>query len=362
MQKPAAVEHFSLLDGMRGVGALVVVAGHAIESVGKLHLFPHVQAGVDLFFALSGFVIAHAYQPRMERGMSLGDYTQRRLIRLYPLVPLAVAFGATIYLVRLLLLGHSELLRPLFGSALLNAVFLPSPLLNADAYGIAWAVNPPLWSLTSEAAMNVLFGVALWKMRSRNLVVCALLGAVAFAWCAFRIGETNIGPGWYELDAMLVRPVYPFCAGILLWRITRGHQPRFQLSPAVVLIGMVLILAAPSFGRYDLAAGLLLVWIGMPLVLYAGAFLASTSSRTLRLLGDISYPVYLLHFPLIKAVNFATKRWDLQHSMPWGLVVLEVVLSAVVGYAAFRLYDEPVRNWLTGMAKKRAAPLLAKSS
>jgi peptidoglycan/LPS O-acetylase OafA/YrhL len=345
--------HFSVLDGVRGVGAVVVVAAHAIEAVRGLELFPHVQAGVDMFFALSGFVIAHAYQGRLSGGLRFGEYMKRRMLRLYPIMPLAVGLGAALYAVRSILRQRPDLLGAIFGSALLNALFLPSPLLSADADDVAWAVNTPLWSLTAELLVTVLFGCVFWRLSDRMLALGAALGAGGFAWLALRFGSTNIGQCWFELAATLVRPVYPFCVGVLLWRRGIGRRHALQLPSLLILGAMVAILLGPSTG-HDLLAGLLAVWVAMPLVVQLAAFNARSASPLMRVLGEMSYPLYALHFPLVRSMHFVAKRWDLPATWPLGLIVSEVVVCCGVGYLAYRFYDVPVRRWLTRLLAARA--------
>ena len=353
--RPATIPaHFSVLDGVRGVGALVVVAAHAIDALSKLELFPHVQAGVDMFFALSGFVIAHAYQDRLASGMRFGDYLQRRMLRLYPIMPLAVALGAGLYIVRLVLRGRTDLIGEVLGSAALNALFLPSPLLAADADAVAWAVNTPLWSLSAELLVTVLFGCFLWRLSDRALVLCASLGALAFALLAAQLGTTNIGQCWYELGATAVRPLYPFCVGVLLWRRGIRRRHALQLPAAVILAGMVAVLLSPSTG-HDLPAGLFAVWVAMPLVVQLAAFSSRSASPLIRLLGEMSYPLYALHFPLVRSMHFVAKRWGLPEAWPLSLVAGEVLVCCGMGYLAYRFYDVPVRRWLGRWLSARSA-------
>ena len=82
-------QHFEILDGLRGVAALVVLVFHVFEVFAggdhKKLMFNHGYLAVDFFFLLSGFVIAHAYDNRWNT-MSLADFAKRRLIRLHPMI------------------------------------------------------------------------------------------------------------------------------------------------------------------------------------------------------------------------------------------------------------------------------------
>lgn len=346
---------------MRGIGALVIVAGHAMMPLGLYPLIPHAQVGVDLFFALSGFVICHAYQRRMELGMTATDYSVRRLIRLYPIIPIAIVLGALVYAVKVVVQGRSDLLLGVAGSSLLHTLFLPSPFLLADKEIEGWAINPPLWSLTAELVANLAFGLGLWKLRVRGLALVAAAGAFAFALCAVHVGVTNVGGEWELLYIGAARVVYPFCAGMILWRLTRGHRPKRQVPAVVALALMLAIILAPDMGAFNLYYGLFAIWVLVPLIVYVGAFRSSINSRSVLLLGELSYPIYLVHFPVVRILTFASRRLGLTEH-PALLVLLQVLVSAVLGYVVWRFYDVPFRNWLTALSKRRSARLAGRST
>jgi peptidoglycan/LPS O-acetylase OafA/YrhL len=360
-QDSESPQHFSVLDGMRGIGALVIVAGHAMMTLDLIHLIPHAQTGVDLFFALSGFVICHAYQERMQKGMTVADFTQRRLIRLYPLIPLSVVLGAFVFAVKLFVQHKAHLISAVLGSSLLHLGFLPSPWLVLEGEGDAWAINTPLWSLTAEMFANLAFGFGLWKLSTRGLSVLALVGAVAFAYFAVQLGDTNVGGEWANLHVGLARVVYPFCAGMILWHVTRNHRQRAQIPAFWVLTLMLVVILAPNMGRFNVAYGLLVIWVAVPLLVFLGAFRSKMSNRFVLMLGEISYPVYLVHYPIIRILSFAAKKLSVMYSAPWLLVSVDVVVSAAFGYVVFRFYDDPVRRWLTALSKKRAVAAKSKA-
>ena len=92
--------HYALLDGLRGVAALLVVWYHVFEGYqfagGKpvIDFANHGYLAVDFFFILSGFVIGYAYDSRWKSGLTLGSFFKRRLIRLHPMVIMGVIIGA----------------------------------------------------------------------------------------------------------------------------------------------------------------------------------------------------------------------------------------------------------------------------
>ena len=97
----ASKPRYAILDGLRGVAALMVVAFHLFETyIPVLHtqVINHGYLAVDFFFILSGFVIGYAYDDRWAKGMTVGNFFKRRLIRLQPMVIAGTIFGTLLFL------------------------------------------------------------------------------------------------------------------------------------------------------------------------------------------------------------------------------------------------------------------------
>ena len=95
--------HYELLDGLRGVAALVVMWYHVFEGFATSPIdqgFNHGYLAVDFFFILSGFVIGYAYDDRWKRSLTTREFFKRRLIRLHPMVIMGVVLGAITYWVQ----------------------------------------------------------------------------------------------------------------------------------------------------------------------------------------------------------------------------------------------------------------------
>ena len=100
--------HYELLDGLRGVAALIVVCYHIFEGFsfaeitngagdGMIHILNHGYLAVDFFFLLSGFVLSYAYDGRSE--MKKTDFFKRRLIRLHPMLVMGAFVGMICFLI-----------------------------------------------------------------------------------------------------------------------------------------------------------------------------------------------------------------------------------------------------------------------
>ena len=98
--------HYEILDGLRGVAALLVVFYHIFEGLSfaaggtLITTINHGYLAVDFFFILSGFVIGYAYDDRLRKSMTLGNFFKRRLIRLHPMILMGAVIGAISFCVQ----------------------------------------------------------------------------------------------------------------------------------------------------------------------------------------------------------------------------------------------------------------------
>lgn len=351
MPKPGA-GHYEGLDALRGVAAIAVVLYHRRWWHAEGPFLEHAFLAVDFFFALSGFVIAHAYQRRLQQGMALGEFVALRLIRLLPMLLLAGAVAASLPLWRVL--RHGVVVEDaVWWAVLANALALPTPVVLAAEPEAPFPMNDPSWSLCFELAMNLAFALAVpWLTRAR-LVAAIGLGLLALAWAAWGNPEglKPLGNTWQHLAAGVPRTSFSFLLGVALYRL-QAAAPR-GLPGAVALAGALLVasftppLAFDHTRAYQLACVALLY----PAII---VFVARQPSggrwaRLARGLGAVSYPLYILHDPL-----YAWLDRVLTPDVPGRLwIALAVIVAASA--AALRLVDEPVRRRLSRWQRQRAA-------
>jgi len=371
-----AKSHYAVLDGLRGVAALMVVAFHLFEaySGGSPHkqIINHGYLAVDFFFLLSGFVVAYAYDDRwgvQGAGMSQWQFYKRRLVRLQPMIVIGGLIGAA-----LLAFQHSPMFPKLetvtawqvVGVLLLSFVMIPlRPSAEIRGWGEIYPLNGPQWSLFYEYVANILYAVGLRKLSNRWLGVLVAVSALAL------IGLLVLGPrgdviGGWALDAKgiqigLTRVMFPFFAGVLLMRL--GKRIKVRHGFALCSLLLVIALALPRFGGterlwvnglYEAACVILL----FPLIVAIGAGekdVEGPSLRIARFFGDLSYPLYITHYPLI----YVYTAWVVDHKIPaaqGAMVGAGVFVAAVaIAWASLKLYDEPARRWLAGKLLRRAS-------
>lgn len=369
----AAKPRYDLLDGLRGVAAVLVIWYHFGEGFATTavdQMMNHGYLAVDFFFVLSGFVLGYAYDGRWKRGMTAGNFMLRRVIRLHPMVILSVIFGAIAFLIQGSVkwdgtpvpLGHVLL------SLLLALFLIPShPMFTSEVRGNGemFPLNGPSWSLFFEYIGSILYAVWLHKLSTRALRAVVVVSGIGLALCALYgnlSGGYSIGFGWsMATDGLgfvggLCRLSFSFSMGLLLTRNFRRRNIAGAFWIASVLI--VAALACPYVGSpdgatpsylnalYDLGCTFFL----FPAVVYIGACGVTTdafSTRTCEFLGRLSYPIYIIHYPIMYLFYSWVWANGLTFGEVWPVCVGLFLLIICIAWAAMRFYDEPVRRWLT---------------
>lgn len=347
---------FHTLDGLRGIAALLVVLRHVGPLAGGISL-PENFLAVDLFFLLSGFVIAFAYDDRLARPGFIGRFLAIRLIRLYPLYLLGLAVGALHRVGSVL--NHTEnwTAGHLAEAVLLGLLLVPQTPLTAIGSS---ELDTPTWTLLPELVANMVYA-ALFRWLTRP-VLMALVGAGAMGVVACRLHYGTLDAGWDFDQGPIIgsRLLFSFFAGVLLFRLL-GDRRRTRPWVAwlcVAAVGVALSVSPSDDVRtaYELALVLGL----FPLVVWAGCQNepGELDGRLFRFLGLISYAVYVLHQPA--AALFA---WVLERGLHLRLDSAPVARAALVAFVAGlvvatwlidKYYDAPVRRWLSRRWAPRA--------
>lgn len=357
-------KHYEVLDGLRGVAALVVIVFHILETfTGGNHLkqiINHGYLAVDFFFLLSGYVIGYAYDDRW-RTMTLGSFFKRRLIRLHPMIVMGMMIGAILFY-----FGASDVVAPNIAQTpgwkmllvmVIGFTLLPLPLsMDIRGWQEMHPLNGPAWSLFFEYIANIFYALVVRKFPNWALsLLVALSGAALLHWAVTGPHGDMIG-GWSltpeQLRVGFTRLMYPFFAGLLLSRVVKPGKVKNAFLWCSILV--VTALAVPRLGGSErlwlngLYDALTIIFV-FPLIVYLGASGKPESTlgeKVSRFLGDISYPVYIIHYPLIYIFTawVVDNKISMQASVP--AAVLLFFGSIAIAYASLRWYDVPVRKWL----------------
>ena len=315
-------KHYEILDGLRGVAALLVVFYHIFEGLSfaaggtVITVINHGYLAVDFFFILSGFVIGYAYDDRWGRTMTLGGFFKRRLIRLHPMIVMGVVLGAVTYLLQgSVQWDGTRMPLSMVMLAMLLALFMipavPGAPNDVRGNGEMFPLNGPSWSLFFEYIGNILYGLFIHRLSTRVLRLLVVLLGIGLAWFALFdvVGYGMIGVGWtldgWNFFGGLLRMLFPFTLGMLLSRNFRPVRVRgaFWICSLVLLV----LFCVPYIegkagvslnGLYEV----LCIFLVFPFLVRLGASGSLTdgvSTRVCKFMGDISFPLYAVHYPIM---------------------------------------------------------------
>lgn len=361
--------HYHLLDGLRGVAALMVIWYHVFEGYAfaggtTIDTFNHGYLAVDFFFILSGFVIGYAYDDRWGKNFTMKDFIKRRLIRLHPMVIMGAVVGAiTFYIQGSVQWDGTHIGISMVMLSLLCTIFfipvMPGVGYEVRGNGEMFPLNGPCWSLFFEYIGNILYALFIRRLSNKALtIVVVLLGVALASFAIFNVsGYGNIGVGW-TLDGVnfiggLLRMLFPFSMGMLL---SRNFKP-MKLRGAfwICTLVMIALFAVPYLegtesictnGIYEAFC----IIIAFPILLWIGASGTTTdkkSTQICKFLGDISYPIYVIHYPFM----YLFYAWLIKNQLftlgeTWQVALCVYAWNILFAYLCLKLYDEPVRKYL----------------
>lgn len=347
-------QRYLWLDAARGFAAVFVVLFHLDAWLGFAPLFTSAYLAVDLFFLMSGFVLAHAYEDKLASGrLGFAPFVAVRLIRLYPLYAMATVLGLLYFILKIAMgAGDAPRIADLPVKLLFGALFVPSPDPAVPSGMFPFA--PSAWSLSLELLVNLVYGALLFRLRTAWLAVFTAVGSALLLIAAVGAGGFDLGWGWSTLPAGLARTAASFGAGLLIWRL-KGEGPRSALPVQAVLLAIVLALALVP--NADLLTGGLMIGLLFPALLLVNPTTEPTGwvAAACHELGRASYGVYILHTPLLLLFGGVYKTVlgaDPADAAPWaGVPLTFAVLATSVLLTIW--FDEPVRRLLNKAVKRR---------
>lgn len=361
--------HYDLLDGLRGVAALMVMWYHVFEGYAfaggtTIENFNHGYLAVDFFFILSGFVISYAYDDRWSENFTMKEFFKRRLIRLHPMVIMGAVLGAITFSIQGCVQwdGTHIAISMIMLSLLCTILFIPAmPGVGYEVRGNGemFPLNGPCWSLFFEYIGNILYALFIRRLSTKALTVLVVLLGAGLATFAITdvSGYGNMGVGW-TLDGInfvggLLRMLFPFSMGMLLSRNFKPIKVRgaFWICTAI----LITLFSVPYLegsepicanGIYEafciIVAFPILVWIGA-----SGSTTDKRSTKVCKFLGDISYPLYVIHYPFMYLFYaWLIKNQLFTFNQTWQVALGVYVWNILIAYLCLKFYDEPIRKYL----------------
>lgn len=345
---PASHKEILPLTGLRGLAAVWVFLYHAIRltkdldpaATGLLRLIGSAgYLGVDLFFVLSGFVIAYNYA-QSDLHLSLhryGGFLWKRLARIWPAHTVALLFfasGLAIYHVK-------------FDLSFVG-LLLSLTLTQAWAFPAHQIWNPVAWSVSCEWAAYLVFPLIALVTRalSARLAVIAMLGCYVGLYGAFVIGPWGDGP--YSLG--LQRVAASFTGGVLVYRIWCTHHNPLNTAGWFAVVALILGTSA-----IDMLSGRALSVAKAPILSCAVVYTLACATGVLarnfqrfRYAGCISYSFYLVHWTSLALSQAVLTASRTNRSAPWVYVALaaSLLMAAAMADFLYRYVEQPAQRWM----------------
>ena len=337
--KAAPVQRYYVLDGFRGIAALIVVLYHYVGPENYPFLWNSYIA-LDMFFVLSGFVIYHSYANRLRSGMSAGTYINQRFARLAPTVAIGVLFGAVATLAYYNSTGQEVDATRFALVHIGHLLFIPGLVdYNDPATGIfeLFPSNGPLWSIFFEFVASVCF---IWfvRLRRRSMLIGSLacflilfIGACYLTLTTGRLLTPGVGFAPQHFLLGFPRVFASFLAGMLIYALTQ-EAPKYltrrlpasrSLTAAFGIYGVMLAMLFFPFhmsGFYPFLG----VAVLCPLLITVGARIqpqARWFNWVSDYLGQVSFPLYCIHVPVFLLVRtyLADAPWKIQVLLSLGV-------------------------------------------
>jgi peptidoglycan/LPS O-acetylase OafA/YrhL len=322
---------------MRGIAAISVVLFHA-DRLSPIPL-PSAYLAVDLFFAISGFILAEIYEPRLRDGMTPTAFMQVRLMRLYPLYFAGTLFGLLVLAASAIRKGES------FAATIpFSLLFLPTP---GTAREFLFPANHPAWSLFYEMLVNLAFSTVLWRLRTIRLIIIVLVsGGLLLNFAS--TSHVNAGATVGDLWIGLARATYGFTAGMLVQRLNSARH--LQLRRPQSRMGWIAILL--PLALFPLTLGPVvaaLAMLVMPVFVILGLAIEVSDKWLPEKLGAISYGLYSVHAPILIVAWFVA----MQTQFPITIMSIGIATSLALAAILERSFDVPARQFLATVLKSR---------
>lgn len=370
-------ERIDILDGMRGVAAVFVVLYHLIETYqnSSVHFINHAYLAVDFFFILSGFVVSYAYDEQMGHGLNIVSFFKRRLIRLHPMVMFATVLGMVSYCFQgspCFPLIYDSTWCDVLTVAVMGMLFIPCGIYrDIRGWNEMFCLNSPQWTLFYEYIANICYGLILNRLSNSGLWIMTTLAAlltlnlsldlniVCFMADRSDLRYTVIGGWCWDNSNVFIgftRLLFPFCCGMLIrrkgWQIAVRH--RFEVC-SFILLGVFFVPKLPGILNGIFEACCIILVFPLLIMIGSGSGGSCKAKEWLLLLGRLSYPMYLIHFPIV----YLQTAWVSLHpsaGLAENIVVTTTCFLAILmtAYLSLKYYETPARKRLQNFIGRSA--------
>lgn len=282
-------ERLDGLDAIRGIAAFIVLMHHAENLNHNSLFFSKGYLAVDVFFVLSGYVMARTYDARFSSGLSVRAFMWGRLRRLWPTMAVGTLLGGVA-------LWGREDSSLVIHTVIMGLLFIP----NISAGENVYVANSPAWSIFFELFANFCHALFLTTTRTLWLVLTVLAVSLLLVVSLDGLSVGFRGDNfWFGFP----RVIYSYLLGVLIWRILPDGVRVPSWAGILLLIAAFIARQAytiyPSTDPAQPWLDFLFVFIISPLTVMCSLAPLRGTFRPLVLLGTISFPLYAIHFPVL---------------------------------------------------------------
>lgn len=333
-----------VLDGIRGVCALAVMLVH-LSHFNNLTWFKNAGGAVDAFFIISGFVMMQNYQDKINARYKFFYFLKVRFKRLAPLNTIASCLGFIAILLILLKSnnGFDMTVIDVIKGFLYSILFIPNFNNFAWPYGTEiqvggiFPINIPAWSLFLEWVAYIFFYTIIRYARAYILYFWIFF-VLIYILISFIYQMDN--PGWSQSSIWqgVARVLFGFFTGMVICLYKRTND---KINYSLVIFFSVISFSLLLFG--DVRFSLLNTFIFVPLTIYFICHLRFTNkiNRALCWLGEISYPLYMIHIPLVTGIYILTPQ--IRSLNPYLQIYLLSIFIIFIAYT-LNIFDKKIRH------------------
>lgn len=309
------------LDGLRGIAALVIMLYHLSMVFRTGGPFQRGYLMVDLFFLLSGFVLASSTEKKLNAGIGAFEFTRSRYVRLFPLV----AVGAGVAVVRAFVIHMADPLSLLWWLAL-DLAMIPA----LGGVGPFYRYNGPQWTLFWELVANFVHALCLKKVPTKALPVIAAGFGAALVYTVRQHGSDTMGVSALTAHSWwtpVPRVAFPYVLGVWLGRVRKGGFATPALPwPLALALPVAGIAVVPSLPLSHAMGDLAFVVLFLPVMLWNVVLCRPPQwlAPALDWLGNFSLPLYCVHLTILVWMSEVFGRGGV---MPYAAVGVALTVS-----------------------------------
>jgi peptidoglycan/LPS O-acetylase OafA/YrhL len=316
--------------------------------------FAHGYLSVDVFFILSGFVLAFAFFDKLSGGMSAVSFVMVRVRRLAPVLFLGAVLAAVSGIVTDGVLGSSSSSSSLLLEGVRTLLLIPHVGHGGED---AFPINPPTWSLFAEFWVNVLFALFATRLTRKTLIVIVAMGWLFVAVHSFVNGSADFGDSRSSVDGAILRAMPSFAFGVLLFKLWReGDLRKLPSVHPLVIFGIWIAISMMPRGYFQAPFDIAEIVVIAPVMIALLVGYEGATPSWAVWLGRISYPLYATHAAIVNAGQRLAIAHD--HRVTYAIEALVFVLSLLVAWVIATWYEPFAINLL----KPRTAVALAPQS